>query len=131
MKLCSFFTLNSIFAGNLAMSEDSGKKSIEQLEDLLSKEREMSRNEEIDLSQNATEWQRKLANLFSPDQMKLSFRNNLILEYGAGEAKQVYNDLVKSKRIPKYPASSYVQNMDWLHALLTNPTSHRFRKMSN
>ena len=33
--------------------------------------------EEIELTSNATEWQRQLANLFSPDQLKECFNHNL------------------------------------------------------
>merc|ERR1712131_437227 len=82
---------------------------------------------DIELSSNATEWQRKLVNLFSPDQLKISFRNELIREYGS-EAKDIYKDLVKTNRVPKYPGELFVQNMDWLHGLITNMTRQNYMK---
>ena len=102
---------------------------------------------DIELSSNATEWQRKLVNLFSPDQLKesvsypwidiilqtdsnkskISFRNELIREYGS-EAKDIYKDLIKTNRVPKYPGELFVQNMDWLHGLITNMTRQNYMK---
>ena len=56
-----FLSLFSVFDALDARIQDF-EKEIEEAKSYLT--------EEIELSSNATEWQRKLVNLFSPDQLK-------------------------------------------------------------
>ena len=56
-----FLSLFSVFDALDARIQDL-EKEIEEAKSYLT--------EEIELSSNATEWQRKLVNLFSPDQLK-------------------------------------------------------------
>ena len=36
--------------------------------------------------------------------------------------------MIKTNRVPKYPGELFVQNMDWLHGLITNMTRQNYMK---
>ena len=46
------------------------------------------------LESDATEWQKKLFNLYNPYPLKISFQNQLIQNYGI-EARDRFDELVK------------------------------------
>ena len=46
------------------------------------------------LESDATEWQKKLFNLYNPYPLKISFQNQLIQNYGIG-ARDAFDQLVK------------------------------------
>ena len=49
------------------------------------------------LESDATDWQRKLFNLYNPYPLKISFQNQLIQNYGPS-AREVFNELVKEEK---------------------------------
>lgn len=46
------------------------------------------------LESDATEWQKKLFNLYNPYPLKISFQNQLVQNYGVG-ARDAFDQLVK------------------------------------